>query len=183
VLAHAGAADESVAVAMVVAGAWIGWIGLTRLRGRGFARVPAPAAVGMLVAAGALVIGSVTLPRIWFGPTPVATGPRIASSAALSFVEPSEGVTVRGDEIRVVLDLTGGTVLLQEGRPVTPDTGHIHLSVDGTLVSMTYGTTQIVDMRAFGPGSHTIEAAFVAADHLPFDPPVVASTTVQREAS
>jgi hypothetical protein len=182
VLAHAGAADESVAVAMVVAGAWIGWIGLTRLRGRGFARVPTPAAVGMLVAAGALVIGSVTLPRIWFGPTPAATGPRIASSATLAFVEPSEGATV-SDEVRVVLDLTGGTVLLEEGRAVTPDTGHIHLSVDGTLVSMTYGATQIVDMRAFGPGSHTIEAAFVAADHLPFDPPVVASTTVRREAT
>ena len=38
-LAHAGTPDEQVALLMVVAGLWVGWAGLSRLRGRGFPRL------------------------------------------------------------------------------------------------------------------------------------------------
>jgi hypothetical protein len=48
---------------------------------------------------------------------------------------------------------------------------------------MAYGTIQTVDLRPYGPGAHTIEATFVAADHLPFDPPVRDDITITREAA
>ena len=76
------------------------------------------------------------------------------------------------------MDLQGGTVVPGTSTTLAPDEGHLHLRVDGELVSMTYGSVQVVDMRPYGPGRHTIEAEFVAADHLPFDPPVEASVEV-----
>jgi hypothetical protein len=34
-----------------------------------------------------------------------------------------------------------------------------------------------VDVSGLSPGEHTIEAEFVAADHSPFDPRIVAQTS------
>jgi hypothetical protein len=47
-------------------------------------------------------------------------------------------------------------------------------------VSMVGGTTQVVDLRSIPPGRHTLRAEFVAADHLPFDPPVIAQVTFDK---
>ena len=55
------------------------------------------------------------------------------------------------DEVKVSLDLRGGAVVDNATGPVTPDTGHLHISVDGTLVSMTFGMLQIIDLRPYGP--------------------------------
>jgi hypothetical protein len=51
------------------------------------------------------------------------------------------------------------------------------LSLDGALVSMTYGTAQTIDVAGLSPGEHTLEAEFVAVDHAPFDPRVRATQT------
>jgi hypothetical protein len=181
-IAHAGAADESMAVAMLVAAAWITWSAWQRLKGRGFPRLSHGGAYGLLGLAVVLVVGAALLPRAIFPRTPVpsagATGPRIASSATLSFVEPAEGARVGDDQLEVVLDLEGATVVQGTSSSLAPDEGHIHLSVDGQLVSMTYGEVQVVDLRPWGPGPHTIEAEFVASDHLAFDPPVVTRVRV-----
>jgi hypothetical protein len=187
-LAHAGAADESLAIGMVFAALWVGWIGWSRLRGTGFRRLPAFAGPGLLGVAALVLAASAFVPQMIFGPTspgatPSPSGARIASTATLSFGEPAEGTVVTGDELRVVLDLQHGTVVQETTRDVKPDTGHVHLSVDGKLVSMTYGTVQLVDLRAFGPGDHQLEAEFVAADHLPFAPPVVAKVGFAVEAA
>jgi len=65
----------------------------------------------------------------------------------------------------------------QVGGALRPDAGHIHLSVDGQLVAM----PQRLDYSLTGltPGSHTIEAEFVASDHLPFANRVVAAVTFE----
>ena len=99
------------------------------------------------------------------------------------FVAPQEGATVSGDELTVRLELTGATITSVTSTTVAPDTGHVHLSLDGTLVSMTGNTLQVVDLRDVPPGPHTLTATFVAADHLPFDPPVTTDVTFDREPS
>ena len=52
-----------------------------------------------------------------------------------------------------------------------PNEGHIHLYLDGSLLAMTGLDTQIIVL----PGPHTLRAEFVAVDHGPFRPPVVAT--------
>jgi hypothetical protein len=74
-----------------------------------------------------------------------------------------------------VLRLRGGRVISTTSTDLRPEEGHIHLSLDGRLVSMTYGTLQTVDLSGAAPGVHELDAEFVAADHAPFDPRVTAS--------
>lgn len=65
----------------------------------------------------------------------------------------------------------------QVGGTLRGDRGHIHLSVDGTLVAMPF---QLTDRLAdLSPGSHTLEAEFVASDHLSFSNRVVAAVTFE----
>jgi hypothetical protein len=110
-------------------------------------------------------------------------GPRPASTATLRFLAPQDGSVASGDELTVRLDLTGATITSVTSMTVTPDTGHVHLSLDGTLVSMVGGVLQVVNLRGVPPGTHTLTATFVAADHLPFDPPVTAEVTFERAAA
>ncbi|MGZ4149653.1 MAG: hypothetical protein ACXVQJ_06420 [Actinomycetota bacterium] len=187
-LAHAGGTDESLSVVMLVGAVWIGWVARSRLKGQGFERVPRWGAWSLVALAAVLVITSTFLPRMLVGPklvagstpTASASGSRIASTATLSFVKPKDGATVSGNELEVVLDLQGGQIVDTTTQAVTPDTGHIHLSIDGSLVSMTYGTVQVLEIGDLAPGTHTVEAEFVAADHLPFDPRVTATLTFEK---
>jgi hypothetical protein len=45
---------------------------------------------------------------------------------------------------------------------------------------MTFGLVQELDVRSLAPGPHTLTAEFVAADHGPFDPRVIASVTFTK---
>jgi hypothetical protein len=187
-LAHAGAVDESLSVVLLFGALWIGWAGWSRLQGRGFAGLPAWAGPGLLVVAVGLVVAAAVVPRAVFPSTPagtplaVAAGPRPSSTATLSFVEPADGQTVAGDQVEVVLELRGGRIVEGTSTQLTPDTGHVHLVLDGALVSMTYGVVQVVDTGDLAPGSHTLQAEYVAADHAPFDPRVTALVRFETEA-
>jgi hypothetical protein len=176
-------------VALLFGALWVGWIGWSRLRGKGFSRMPAWAGPGLLVAAAALAVAAATVPRAIFPATPPAAaaaptsvGQRPTSTARLSFDEPAIGATVDADDLEVVLDLRGGRIVEDTSTDLAPDTGHVHLVLDGRLVSMTYGLVQVVDLRDLPPGSHTLQAEYVAADHAPFDPRVTAVTTFETEA-
>jgi len=178
VLAHAGAPDEQVALLMVVAGLWVGWAGLSRLRGRGFPWLPLAFAWTLSGLGVTIIVGGLILPRQFLRPNPTSATPggvRPASTATLSIQQPTAGEDVRGAQVEVVMELTGGRVIDTAATTLTPDTGHIHLSLDGKLVSMTYGVVQLVDLTGLAPGSHTLRAEFVAADHGPFDPRVMAT--------
>jgi hypothetical protein len=179
VIAHAGSADESLAVVMIFTALWLGWIGRSRLKGTGFPRLPRPGAWALLGVAAAVLVASAIVPRALLGPQATAgtSAARIASTATLTFRQPAAGASVSGTQLEVVLDLERGRVVDQTSTNITPDTGHIHLLVDGTLVSMTYGTEQLLDLTHYQPGVHTLAAEFVAADHAPFSPPVVATET------
>ena len=181
-LAHAAGADESLSLVMLFAGIWTGWIGWSRLRGTGFLRLPRWGAWTAIAVAGALVVCATFVPRMLLGPTVVnaAPGSRPTSTATLAFVAPHDGATTSKDELTVRLDLEGATVTPVTTTAIAPNVGHLHISLDGSLVSMVGGTTQVVDLRSIPPGRHTLRAEFVAADHLPFDPPVIAQVTFDK---
>ena len=176
-LAHGGTPDEQVALLVVVAGLWIGWAGLSRLRGRAFPRLPLSGAWVLSGLGAAIMVGGLTLPRQFMRPNPTSdrVGVRPASTATLTIQQPATGEDTHGAQVEVVMELTGGRVIDTATTTLTPDAGHIHLSLDGRLVSMTYGVVQLVDLTGVTPGSHMLRAEFVAADHGPFNPRVVST--------
>ena len=183
ILAHASGADETMSLVMLFAGIWVGWIGWSRLRGTGFPRLPRWGAWAAIGVAATLVITATFVPRMIVGtgiPTEVAGAPRPSSPAILTFVDPRPNAKEPGDGMTVRMDLQHATLTPLTTTAITPDTGHIHLSMDGTLISMSGDTLQVIDLRNVTPGKHTLTADFVAADHLPFDPPVTSSVTFDR---
>jgi hypothetical protein len=84
---------------------------------------------------------------------------------------------VTDGRLEVVVDLRGGSIVDAASTDLRPDTGHVHLTVDGRLVSMTYGLAQVIDVGTLPPGEHDLRAEFVAADHVPFSPRVVATVS------
>jgi len=67
-----------------------------------------------------------------------------------------------------------GTVVSFTSLRLVPNDGHIHLYLDGSLISMTTGLDAQI---AASPGLHELRAEFVALDHGPFQPQVVATVT------
>ncbi len=175
-LAHASTADETWSVVMVFAALWTAWVGWSRVRGRGFSRLPRAGGFGLLGVAGLLTVGAAFVPRAILGPGPPA-GPRPSSTATVRIAEPPGGATVQGAELTVVLEISGGRVIQGATADEAGDAGHIHVSIDGTLVSMTYGLEQTIPIGDLAEGSHTIDAEYVAADHGPFAPRVRDTST------
>jgi hypothetical protein len=180
VLAHAGGAPETLSVILLFAGIWVGWAGWSRVRSKGFFRMPIQIAYGLLGVAVALVVAAGTVPQVIWGPNAgrspsPASGPRPSSTAHLAITQPTPGETTSANPLQVVMTLTGGTIVASGSTQVTPNTGHIHLSLDGRLISMSYGLVQSVPNVS--TGTHTLLAEFVAADHGPFDPRVTATVT------
>jgi hypothetical protein len=91
---------------------------------------------------------------------------RPTTSAQLHIAQPTPNQVVQGSSTTVTLELTGAKIVPQVSTNIRPDEGHIHLSLDGQIVSMTFGLTDQVSNLT--PGSHTLQAEFVAADHAPF---------------
>jgi hypothetical protein len=113
------------------------------------------------------------------GASPSATvaTERPTSSAELSIASPRNGERVTGDSVRLEIDLQGAEVVEQTSTDLRPDEGHLHVMLDGTLVSMTSGTSQrLTDLT---PGEHLLQVEFVANDHAPFDPRVLAAVTFE----
>jgi hypothetical protein len=98
------------------------------------------------------------------------------TSATLQILAPAPN-TVTGPDVDVRLVLAHAQLVppTQVGGKIEGDRGHIHISVDGVLESMALQLNQsIPDLT---PGIHTIQAEFVASDHLPFKNRVVAAVT------
>jgi len=128
------------------------------------------------------IAGVVVVLLLWTGcgggpntgtPTP-ATLVRPRSTATLAIIAPAPGAVISGTTLHVRLKLTGAEIVPQTSTNLNPDRGHIHLSLDGRVVSMAYGVEQDVPTTA---GVHLLLAEFVATDHFPFNPRVISTVT------
>jgi hypothetical protein len=95
---------------------------------------------------------------------------RIASTAKMTIVEPAQGAEITGPKMRVVINLEGGKIVPEATKDIKPDEGHMHLSLDGQLATMTYGLDQEIEVE---PGRHILQAEYVAGDHAPFNPRII----------
>jgi hypothetical protein len=113
--------------------------------------------------------------------SPATTSSRPSSSAQLLIVTPTAN-EVTGGDVTLQLNLIGGVVVNPNvvSGPLRGDQGHIHVSVDGQLVSMAYALTQ--QLPHLAPGAHSIQAEFVATDHKPFAHRIVAAVLFQVHA-
>ena len=122
------------------------------LRARGKARDLGVWAL-LVVGAGVAVLGF------------VSTGEK-RPDVTLTLVRPDPGSSVRPDQpIPVLIDVQGGKVATSP----TDSGGHLHLSVDGALEQMPYGTTAEVRLPR---GTHTLRVEYVDNKHVSYDPPI-----------
>ncbi|MGZ8630996.1 MAG: hypothetical protein ACXWZF_08535 [Actinomycetota bacterium] len=118
------------------------------------------------------------------GDVPATTGASVsiaaerpASTGMLTIVSPTNGKRIAGDTAQLEIDLQGATIVDQTSTDLQPDEGHLHVVLDGELVSMTSGTSQL--LGDLTPGDHLVQVEFVANDHAPFDPRVLAAVTFE----
>jgi hypothetical protein len=107
---------------------------------------------------------------------------RPVTNAHLVILQPTPN-EVTGPDVTLKFSVIGGTVLppAQVKGPLRGDQGHIHVSLDGKLVQMAYSTQ--AELTGLSPGPHSIQASWVATDHLPFRNPVVAAVLFQVQGT
>ena len=102
---------------------------------------------------------------------------RPSSTAKLTILLPKAGDTPDGPTVKLRVALTEATIVPFTSSSLKPNEGHLHVLLDGRLISMTLGLEQeIADVAA---GSHVIRVEFVASDHAPFAPRVVQEVTFE----
>lgn len=107
----------------------------------------------------------------------MAPGNRPSTEATLTIVAPKNGETVKGGDVTLTLDLEGGTIATTTSTDLVPNQGHLHVVLDDQLISMTSGLESVIPDVA--PGTHLIKVEFVANDHAPFDPRVIAAVSFE----
>jgi hypothetical protein len=103
-----------------------------------------------------------------------STRPTTDASLQISSPSPNDTVSRR---VEIVMTLSHARLLPFGGAAgrVRSDRGHVHVSVDGTLIAMP--TRLTARLPVLSPGVHTVQAEFVATDHAPFANRVVAAVT------
>jgi len=123
--------------------------------------------IGFMVALAACGGGS---PQSSGSSTPSASFTRLASTGHVTIISPTANEVIHGTTLHVKVLLTGAHIVPRATTTVTPDTGHIHITIDGKLVSIYAGTEY--DATGLTPGLHVLTVEFVMANHAPFNPRV-----------
>jgi len=105
------------------------------------------------------------------------TADRPSSTGKLSILAPRNGQIVKGTDLTLKLELTGAKIVPATTTKIQPDQGHVHVMLDGKLISMNYKLSE--KLPKLSPGTHLIQVEFVASDHLPFDPRVLTQAAFQ----
>jgi hypothetical protein len=109
-------------------------------------------------------------------PTPTPTGfsgPRPTSTGTLTIVSPTNGDVIHGSTVNLKLDLKDAKIVPITSTDLKPNEGHIHVTLDDQLISMTTGTSMTIPNVP--AGHHIIQVEYVATDHGPFNPRVTAA--------
>lgn len=113
-------------------------------------------------------------------PSPSPSGrPQIRSTAVIRIVEPTPGQIVSTKGVTVKISLSGARIVPSGSTNLKPDEGHIHLSVDGKVITLTGGLS--VDTGPLTAGPHLIQIEFSASDHGPFSPRVIQQVSVTAQ--
>jgi hypothetical protein len=134
-------------------------------------RIIAMTSVGLLAALVACGGGG-TLAKTSNTPS---TTTRPASTGKITILSPTPNQVIHGTVLHVKLQLTGAHLVPVASAHITPDTGHIHVSIDGKIKSLLAGLSY--DATGLTPGTHLLTVEFVAADHGFFNPRVLVSQT------
>ena len=113
-------------------------------------------------------------------PTSSVSADRPASTAKLAIVSPTNGQVVTGTTVQMKVSLKDATIVPATTTDIVPDEGHLHVILDDELISMTGETTQL--LVNLTPGQHLLKVEFVASDHAPFDPRVIAAVAFEVQA-
>jgi hypothetical protein len=113
-----------------------------------------------------------TTPTSPGAPTSTLPPNRPSSPAKIEILSPKNGDVVHGTSLRLKLALQNAKVVPANTTHIVPNQGHVHVLVDSQVVTMTFGLQQTI--RGLTPGSHLLEVEFVASDHAPFNPRVLA---------
>jgi hypothetical protein len=105
------------------------------------------------------------------------TADRPASTGKLSIESPRNGQVVTGTNLTLKLRLESARIAQPTTTKIQPDQGHVHVMLDGKLISMNYKLSETLPKLA--PGTHLVQVEFVASDHLPFDPRVLTQAAFQ----
>jgi hypothetical protein len=115
------------------------------------------------------------------GASPAATPQaRPSSTAQLAIELPKNGETVQGPSVRLKISLKDAEIVPATNSNLSPSKGHLHVYLDNSLVSMTFGLDQMIPNVP--PGQHVVRVEFVASDHAPFDPRVFSSVIFEVKA-
>jgi hypothetical protein len=177
-LAHATTPDETVGELLFAAAGALAWVAFWRLRGNGFLWLPRAGGWVFVALAVASVAGGVVIPSLM---APSYAKIRPHSTASIEVVSPTRNEVVSGDRMQVEVRLIGGRLTSLTTTNVRPNVGHIHVSIDGQLLTMSTATRSEIDISGLSDGEHLLQAEFVAADHGPFDPPVLTSVPFRKE--
>jgi hypothetical protein len=105
-------------------------------------------------------------------------GPRPASTAKLSIVSPKDGAVFHSSTVPLRMKLEGARIVpATTTTNIQPDEGHLHVYLDNNLVTMTADLS--TDLHDVAPGQHLVQVEFVANDHFPFDPRVLAAVAFE----
>ena len=138
-------------------------------------------AIVSLVMTAALLAGACTsdaAPPDGSGATAVSpAAERPSSTATIAIVSPKQGEVIHGSTADLKVKLTGGEIVQQTSTDLQPDQGHLHVILDDHLVTMTASTESL--LTDLTPGLHILQVEFVANDHAPFAPRVLAKTSFE----
>jgi len=97
---------------------------------------------------------------------------RPLTPARIEIISPTPN-EVTDPDVTVKVNLIGAHEVQPSAGTIRPDEGHIHVSLDGSVVAMAYSTTR--ELKGLIPGTHSVQVEFVAIDHLPFRNRVIAA--------